>query len=235
MASLFEMVDVSVRVAPEAVAMSFGGVVGRRVEMLDFITLDECLMEEKSAANELTEQVEETKERAASERVTQMRAMVDAARAEAIIEARLGFEQELEEQLTAERDRVVRVCSEFSRDRQRYFGTAETQVVKLALAVARRVLGRELTSDDFPMRAMVKAALMKIRDGSETVLRVRSEELHAWSEMLADQPVKVTADDRVGMGEVVLETGIGRVELGVEMQLAEIERGFLELMHRQES
>ena len=236
MASLFETLDPVVRDLPEMGSMGWCGTPARRhVEALDFTKLDERMGGIKSAADEVPEHTEETKARAASEWATQMRVMVDAARQEALIEAKLAFEQELEERLTAERDRVAQVCAEFSLDRQRYFGTAETQVVNLALAVAQRVLGRELSSDALPMRAMVKAALTKIRDGSETVLRVRSAELQAWIEMLTDQPVKVIADDRVGPGEVVLETGIGRVELGVEMQLAEIERGFRELMHRQGS
>lgn len=236
MASLFEKLDSDLRFAPETGSMGWGGVQARRcVKALDFTTLDEGMADVKSVADQLSEHLEETKASAVSERATQMRVMVDAARQDALIEAKLGFEQELEERLTAERDRVAQVCAEFSGDRQRYFGTAETQVVKLALAVAERVLGRELSSDEIPMRAMVKAALTKIRDGSETVLRVRSAELQVWSEMLTDQPVNVIADDRVGTGEVVLETGVGRVELGVEMQLAEIERGFRELMQRQGS
>ena len=34
-------------------------------------------------------------------------------------------------------------------------------------------------------------------------------------------------------GECVLETTVGRVELGVEVQVAEIERGFGDLIRRQ--
>ncbi len=234
MTSLFEMPLVDMPATPVSVGLWLGDAGGRRVELLDFVSLDEKTRDGAKVADERSNPAEETRAEL-NERVTQMRAMVDAARAEAIVEARRGFENEMEERLVAERDRIVRLCAEFSRDRQQYFSAAETQVVKLALAVAKIVLGRELANDHLPMKSMVKAALMTIRDGGQTVLHVRQDESAAWMETLADQPVKVIADDRILCGEVVLETGMGRVELGVDVQLREIERSFEQLMQRQES
>jgi flagellar assembly protein FliH len=42
----------------------------------------------------------------------------------------------------------------------------------------------------------------------------------------------VVGDERLAAGECVLETNVGKVELGVSVQLEEIERGFFDLMEQ---
>jgi flagellar assembly protein FliH len=45
--------------------------------------------------------------------------------------------------------------------------------------------------------------------------------------------VTLMGDERMELGECVLETSVGRVELGVSAQLEEIEKGFFDLLqHR---
>ena len=44
--------------------------------------------------------------------------------------------------------------------------------------------------------------------------------------------VRVVSDEGMARGECVLETSVGTVELGIEAQLEEIERGFFDLMQR---
>jgi flagellar assembly protein FliH len=166
----------------------------------------------------------------------EMRLRVQAARAEALSEARRGFEMEMEMKLVEERKRLDRVRVEFARDRQRFFAAAESQVVKLALAVARKILHRDAIGEGLPLRATVKAALARVQDGSSTVLRVPSTEIEAWSAMFAGGAagkIEVVGDDRMVEGECVLETSVGRVELGQDAQMEEVERGFGELMQEQ--
>jgi flagellar assembly protein FliH len=60
-------------------------------------------------------------------------------------------------------------------------------------------------------------------------------DLQRWRElMLCDEAgaVEVTGDPRLGEGDCVLDTRVGRVELGVSAQLEEIERGFFDLLQR---
>jgi flagellar assembly protein FliH len=158
---------------------------------------------------------------------------VKAAREEGRAQAKSESQEELGEQLAEERERVDQLRLEFARDRQRFFAAAESQVVRLALAVARRVLAREVGSDGLHLRATVKAALARVQDSSVTTLRVPVEEEEEWAALFktgAAGEVKVVGDERMSSGECVLETTVGRVELGVEVQLAEIERGFRELV-----
>jgi flagellar assembly protein FliH len=229
MTSLFEFAGSS-RAGEIPVDLIGDGV--RDISALQFFTVEEE-QRERELADEAPQP--DTRETPARERAHQMQAMIDAARADAAAEARRGFEAELETKLDAERERVERVCSEFAMDRQRYFAAAEAQVVKLAIAIARRVLAREVEADPMHLTAIVRAALARVHDATESVLRVPAHERTQWEALFGsgqDGRVAVVGDDRLEPGECVLETNIGRVELGVQVQVGEIERGFADLLRR---
>jgi flagellar assembly protein FliH len=142
---------------------------------------------------------------------------------------------EFERRVGTERRKVLRTCDEFRRERETYFATVEAGVVKLALAIAARVLHREVKLDPMLLQAVVKVALAKVMDESDTVLRVPMEDASAWRELMEAEDasvVTVSGDSRLEAGECVLETSVGRVELGVGAQLEEIEKGFFDLLQQ---
>ena len=73
----------------------------------------------------------------------QMSERIEIARSEAKIEARREWETELEKKVAKERASILKACEEFSKERAKYFAGVEGEVVKLALAIAARVLHRE--------------------------------------------------------------------------------------------
>ncbi len=208
---------------------------GRGVSVLEFFVLEDE-ERERLDLEDAEAKARQPLESAAAERAKQVQAMIEAARSDAREVARRELELQLETRLDAERERVEQVASEFAMDRQRYFAAAEAQVVKLAIAVARRVLSREVEADAMHLTATVRAALARVHDGSASVLRVRRGEQPQWEALFANSregTVSVVGDEHMEAGECVLETEVGRVELGVNVQLAEIERGFGELLRRQ--
>lgn len=175
----------------------------------------------------------EPDEPVADERALQVAAMIDAAREDATEQARRDLQAERETEQERERARAERLTVEFARDRRRYFAAAEAQVVQLALAVAERILAREIATHALPLAATVKAALAQVQDGSETVLRVRPEQAAQWREFFTSEPrILVTEDARIAVDDCVLETRIGRIDLGLAVQMQEIQRRFDDLMMR---
>ena len=165
----------------------------------------------------------------------QVAAQVEAAEWKARAAARVEWEEELEERVAIERTRVMRVCEEFGKERTRYFSGVEAEVVKLALAIAARVLHREAKLDPLLLTAAVRVALEKVADNSTTILRVPSAEVERWREVFAaevEPAVQLMGDEGMDTGECVLETNVGRVELGVSAQLEEIEKGFFDLLQQ---
>jgi flagellar assembly protein FliH len=206
------------------------------VWLLEFLSVEAAAEQPVTKASEDVERVAASDDdRREHERSAQMRAMVDAARTDARTEMRRELERETEARVAAERARVGAVCGDFVRDRSRYFADAEEQVVKLALAIAARVLHREAMMDPLLLAGAVRVAIAKVEESSAVSLRVASGELEKWQREFpaASEPaIEVLADERLATGEVVLETVVGRVELGVAVQLEEIEQGFFDLLQR---
>jgi flagellar assembly protein FliH len=162
-------------------------------------------------------------------------AQVAMERSEAKADARREWEMELEQRIAEERAHVLKIGEQFRRERSEYFAGVESEVVKLALAIAKRVLHRELQLDPLLLAGVVRVALEKLADESTAVLRVPAKELQVWQEvfvMKLGSSFQVLADERLKSGECVLDTNVGKVELGVSAQLEEIERGFFDLMQQ---
>jgi flagellar assembly protein FliH len=156
-------------------------------------------------------------------------------RTEARNEARLESEQELKDEIARERLALKKASESFLRERNKYFSGVEAEVVKLALAIAERVLHREVKLDPLLLAGVVRVALEKIVEDSTLILRVPVETCDAWRDLFSTQrpAVEVVGDELLNLGDCVLETSIGKVQLGIAAQLKEIERGFFDLMqHR---
>jgi flagellar assembly protein FliH len=162
-------------------------------------------------------------------------AKLEEARTLARLLARRDWEQELQQKLAEDRAMVRKACDDFERERTRYFAAVEAQVVKLSLAIAARVLHREAKMDPMLLAAAVRVALEKVEGESGATLKVAESEAAMWAAEFAsagDARVRVIGVEGMARGECVLETSVGTVELGIEAQLAEIERGFFDLMEK---
>jgi flagellar assembly protein FliH len=154
------------------------------------------------------------------------------ARLTGIEQGRAAGEQESAARLNAVIERFGAAANELVAHRKRLRRDAEADVVKLAIAIARRVLHRELNTDPEAMLGLVKAALDKL-DGRE-VDRVRVHPADAAAlnaQMERFQPAarfEIIPDDRLDRGAAVFETARGSLDGSVETQLAEIEQGLIE-------
>ena len=165
----------------------------------------------------------------------QFSARMEAARQVATEQARAAWDQELEERVAQARRQVAHICAEFARERTRYFLDVEEEVVRLALAIAARVLHREAGCDPLLLRGAVRVALEQVADNSATILRIPATEATMWREALhtgAKSEVQLQEDETLRPGECILETSAGRVDLGVKAQLVEIERGLFDLIEK---
>ncbi len=121
----------------------------------------------------------------------------------------------------------------FTQERDQYLQKVEHEVVKLSLAVAARILRREAQMDPLLLTGAVRVALGQLSQSTQVRLRVPPAELDLWTEAIALVPnlaVKPTVIAGEGMllGDCVMETELGSVDLGIRAQLGEIERGFFD-------
>lgn len=155
----------------------------------------------------------------------------EAGRQEAITEARKNFE----EQLSRERVAIAAAIEQFRQDRTQYYEKVEQEVVQLALAIARKILHREAQLDPMLMAGLVRVALEKIEAATGVVVSVNPQLAAEWRHYFSlhmdpgDIP-EILEDPALDPGRCVLQTSMGTTELGVEVQLKEIEQGLMDLL-----
>lgn len=134
-------------------------------------------------------------------------------------------------------DRLARSIEEIGGLRARLRAEAEADLIQLSLAIARRVLRRELAIDPEALHGLVLGALEKL--SGQEISRVRVHPAHAAlvTESLRQNStsakVEVIADPSRQLGEVIFETQRGNLDASVESQLQEIERGLADRLRRQ--
>ncbi len=115
-----------------------------------------------------------------------------------------------------------------------FIRNAEMQVVKLSLAVARKIIDREVQSDREIVVYTVREALKRVADKTEVTVRVNPDELEnilSHRRELEDVDrdlgeVKFLPDEKIALGGCIVETKVGAVDGRIEAQIEEIERNF---------
>ena len=157
-----------------------------------------------------------------------------------------AFEQgrkNAEDQLRAEtqaaleqhRRQILQAIEDFARERQNYYQRIEPEMVELALAIARKILHREVQLDPHALAGMVHVALEKLDAGTEIHLHVPPRDAAEWRHYFACQiregpAPEVHEDPEMNAGECRIETSMGSTQIGFESQLKEIETGLLDLL-----
>jgi len=133
----------------------------------------------------------------------------------------------------ARKQQLAALVARFSEASDRFLHNVEQEVVKLALAVAARILRREAQMDPLLLTGAVRVALGQLAASSEARLQVPAKDASLWTETiallpkLAVRPI-VSPVEGMRLGECIIESKAGTVDLGVPSQLAEIERGFFD-------
>ena len=149
-------------------------------------------------------------------------------------EGQAASRQNLTGQVDAMQLKLARSVEEITGSRLRYRREAEQDVVALALAVARRILHRELTVAPEALLGVVKAALDKMESREVHQVRVSRQDASRLRQFFEQtglpHRVEVIADASLAPGAVTIESNRGLLDASVDTQLAEIERGFADLV-----
>ena len=140
-----------------------------------------------------------------------------------------------EAELAAVMQRVARSIEELSRMKASLRKEAEGDLVRLAVAIARRVVRRELTVDAEALRGIVGAALERMHLRDICHVRVHPAHEQLVRQMLATAgaaKAEIVADNSLQPGDIVFETSRGSVDASTDSQLQEIERGLTDLLAR---
>lgn len=133
------------------------------------------------------------------------------------------------EQLELAKQAMDRAVAEFARRQEEFFTAAESQMVDLAVEIARKILACEIEAGNYQIDTIVSEALGQISASAEVVVYLNPDDLST-CELAAkaaddeDNPrsIHFVGDTTVGRGECRVETDHGVVASSIAGQLAEI-------------
>lgn len=150
-------------------------------------------------------------------------------------QAGLECKARFEEQLAGERVGIAKALADFARERGAYYQKIEEECVRLALSIARKVLYREAQVDPLLLMGIVRVALERIEGATGVALLVHPQQAADWRKYLAMrmEPAampELVEDPAMLPEQCRLRTSMGTADLGLEIQLREIEQGLMDLL-----
>ncbi len=129
------------------------------------------------------------------------------------------------------------MAHELALEMEKYNKEFDKAVVKLALAVARRVVVREIDLDEAAVLSRSREAIRKIigverikihvNPADEEYIREHRNELSNYADSVKE--ISVEADNKVERGGCVIESELGNIDARISTQFELIEEAFLEL------
>jgi flagellar assembly protein FliH len=149
---------------------------------------------------------------------------IPVAQASAAVEIRSTREVELEAQNEALRAEIARLADALASVRARVVEQSEPEIVRLAMAIASRVVGRELSADPSMIAEWIGEARALLPGRSEVVVAVAPDvAAHVPAERiesrLGDGAGTIVVDPTLRPGTCELREGPSTVEVGAEARL----------------
>ena len=117
---------------------------------------------------------------------------------------------------------------------------AEKETVELALAIAKKIVGHEVSVNNELVFKVVRKALKKVADHDRIVIRINPSDLEVCKRaefQLSDlvdnsESIIFEEDDKLDRGGCIIETGLGDIDARIEKQLRVVEETFKSELQR---
>lgn len=127
--------------------------------------------------------------------------------------------------------RLTETLGELTVVRDRMIHQTERQMVELALAIAKRIVNREVAIDRDLLIAMARVALDRLGEAAHITVRLSPDDFAvtgaAQMAQLTGSNVEVVADARISRGGCRVDSDLGVLDAGIEAQLQEVARALL--------
>jgi flagellar assembly protein FliH len=127
--------------------------------------------------------------------------------------------------------RLAGTLEELTSLRAEMIRRTERQIVQLALAIAERVVGREVTIDRGLLVGMARAALDRLGENASATIRLHPDDygvIAAKSRPVDDALVRVVADPLVSRGGCLVQSDFGFMDVSSDAQFRELGRALLD-------
>lgn len=209
-------------------------------ELIDSSLMDELLASAKNEAINIVAEAKGTSEQLLNEAYQQ----VDQIKQQAYEEGnQKGYQEGVTQGRQAGLDEMQHAICEAIEKAQHTLNTAgieakemilaaERQIVEIALAVANKILVTEIEENPLVVLPVVRAALEKVRDQEQIVIRVSVGDFNAVLQAKPDLQImigrehdlKIIADSTIQGGSCVIDTSYGVVDARVDTQFDSLKK-----------
>lgn len=141
-----------------------------------------------------------------------------------------------EDEVRSAVERLAASITEINQYRRHVLRQTEADALRLAIAIARRVVRRELTVDPSAIEGLVSAALERLQSQESCKVRMHPDFVPALRVSIEkfgmEGKVEVIADAAQEPGAAIFEMPRGNLDASVDSQLREIERGLVDRFQR---
>ena len=157
-----------------------------------------------------------------------------------IIEAENNWQVQGENKIKPLLTSLQEVLRQLNNIRQETYQEIETEVVELALAIARRVICHETTIDREIVVCVAREALAKVEDPGRIKIKMSPSDLQfikktrsQLSNMIENiDNVTFEAAENIQNGGCIIETDLGEIDARIEKQLQAVEESFRNAVER---
>lgn len=151
-------------------------------------------------------------------------------------EAEARFAAKLENEVEPWLRRMAATIEDIATVRHKYIADSEEKVVRLAIAIARRILHREMQVDPLALQGLLHAALEQSELREVQKILLNPQDLEALKPHIArlnlPPRVEIAAERSLERGALLIESTGGTLDASVDSQLDEVERGFIDMLGR---
>ncbi|BBO18123.1 conserved hypothetical protein [Candidatus Brocadia pituitae] len=178
--------------------------------------------------NEVEEDLEKRKEE--EKRETELKAVADEAYSNGRLDAEKSFEQELNEIKNRNVSLVTmlqNVAKEFIEKRERLWEESESEIIKLILMIADKVVGYEINSNSLNVaQHVLKDAISYAKEKRIIAVRFSGADAKKVNELgeinITNENIKFIEDTTISPGGCVIDTNFGSIDSRIETRWEEI-------------
>jgi len=120
------------------------------------------------------------------------------------------------------------VLKEVKRLKETLYQESEQEMLRLVLAIARRVIQKEVSADREIILNIIKSALKYVADQGEITIRLNPSDLefatqHKEENMKEMRNVIIEGDEEIQRGDAVIKSNRGTIDCGIEKHLQMVE------------
>lgn len=157
--------------------------------------------------------------------------MAEAARDRLTSEIRTQLETEMAEQINRLRDQFAAAIEQISSLSSEIIAQTEKEMVELALEIAKKIVGREVTIDREVALTLVKISLAKLHNRTFAKVLLNPED-YAYLQSHLEKAdfhgsIELVEDRSISLGGCLIQTETGEIDARIESQFDEIAYGLL--------